>query len=276
MHYHIIYSMVVFVLGENLVVSTNDILSGLNNFQIDAVKQYVEYHFTDDVDDCYPELKLDIYKKYTDILSALIAKYEVYCRDLPRDIVGIIEMIFRMLSSVALTDDTEKTKRAYDIILKCENYAINKLYLYLCQSHVKRIKSYIKTLRRFKHTGIKVNYGSVSVPVLLLAKKHLKEIKRDEKIGKKKLKCLTKRVDYTESIDTLCLQLSNIEQIIIIDKLENAFKLSEDTLKDIENRYPEIINNGYNDTKLNRIIYKSPEIISTILTIIAIIKWLKK
>ena len=120
--------------------------------------------------------KLKVYKEYDAEISELIAKIEVYAHDLPRQVSGIIESLFVMLTSAASESTDSDELEWYDKIEYQEIFLKNILYVYLIDIYMTRVKKYRKVLRKFNHQTI---LTEEHIPFMDAVNPNLKAIARE-------------------------------------------------------------------------------------------------
>lgn len=163
------------------------IISDLDESQRQALEQYLEYLKIEDNEvACIQDKKMDIYNKYSTTIAYLIAKVEVCKHDLPRQVTGMIETIFRILSSASATEEQGRALSLYDVVMKYEECLVNLLYLMLVDYYVKEIKKYRKTLKKFKYQSIELEDG------ILFMEKVNNKLKKLKELYKKIRDCLKK------------------------------------------------------------------------------------
>lgn len=220
-------------------------------------------------------MKNKIYELYISDIAKLIAKIEVYAHDLPRQICGIIESIFRCFASAEAKDDVDKQSKILEIAYKYEIFLINTLYITLIYIYKKRIRNYKKTLRQFKHGGISLENGK---PFMKYLEELINEGNSLFKEGKKKFAELY-QLNWWETM-FYCNRIPFLEKFFEselnikttvnqkIETLEKAYKTYDKAIALCEDKYATVINNGYQATLTKRIINSIPGIISFIITLI--------
>lgn len=253
----------------------NEIIADLNQTQREALEKYLEYQTYLDEDDIeIASIKKDAYSLYKDTIAGLIAKIEVYSHDLPMPLLGIIDNIVRMHSHVPKTVERDKAIKEYEQIIQYEKFFINILYLMLTRLYVSQIKAYIKVLKRFNHRGVCIE----NTPVLYDAKRRIKSILCLVRQGKKILKNVysinwIQTEMFISNVPAFIRKFANIEAFIMIDgsqlihDLSSAFHIAQETLNLCETNFPNIVNNGYNDSLFKRLWNNMPMILSFLLAL---------
>lgn len=259
-----------------MIVGFEKLVTSLNENQLNFVKKYIDYHFSAESDTFDNEWKHSIYCDYAKTITGLLAKCEVFTHDLPRDIVGIIEIIFRLLTSTTQTDDFDKITTIFLAMSNCEKYMINMLYIKLIDCYVQTIKLHKKTLSHFKHQSFYLSYYYENkVPFFKSIRKKLKYIKKSKKIGTKELKSFLKKNGIKKELDFITVAMHE-NDIGIINSLKTAYEQAEQLVLMIEKKYPDIISNGYKLSIWRKLVYRMPECIATILAVLSIYLWIKK
>ena len=222
-----------------------------------------------------------IYGTYKNDISDLVAKVEVYAHDLPRQISGVVETIFRLLASASIKN-SDKQKKIYENAYNYEIFLINVLYITLVNLYIEKIKKYRRILKQFKHGGIK---NENNVCFMDETKEKLKEIEEIYNIGKRSFKTIYKLNEFNllffcnripkkiEKIFTTDIEVE-VDDKIEINELKVSFNLAEKLLKTYETTYGTIIDNGYKATFLRRILNIIPTILSFIFAIFTVLKLL--
>ena len=260
----------------------DEVVASLNGRQYEDLKKYLDYMLCpDDEEDAeVAAQKRDAYSAYKNKISDLIAKVEVYAHDLPFSIHGIIERIVQMHSLAELTEDRDQKIERYKAIIQYEDFLVNILHLMLTNLYVSQIKAYIKILKRFNYKAEGVCEGDS--PVLCNVEKNVKHIKCLVRQCKKKLKEV-----YSISSPQIEMFVGNVPAFLekLVDReaevrigsseeisdLKAAVDEAQDTLKRCEKIFPDIVNNGYNESLLKRFWNAVPAIISFILALYGLI-----
>lgn len=224
--------------------------------------------------------KEKIYKIYEENIAKLIADVEVYAHDLPRQISGCIETVFRMMGTAANSKEDENVLM-YDLVLRYEDFIINLLRMQLIDLYKKEIKEYRRTLKQFKYHDITLENGTVFLDEV---DKNLKNVSSLLSIGKKRFKYL-----YRISELKLCALLGKLNKFRVVERkfsygvmvnvksegmiqeLQEAYDSLKNTVDLCEKYYPEVINNGYNSTKIRCFLNGLPTIIAGIMALISAI-----
>ncbi len=253
----------------------NEIIAGLNRTQREALEKYLEYQTYQDNDDVeITSIKKETYDLYKNTISGLIAKVEVYAHDLPMPIYSITDNIVRMHSLVAQIEQKDFALKGYKQIIHYENFFINILYLMLTKLYVMQIKTYIKVLTRFNHKGVLIN----DTPVLCEVEKQLKKISGLVNQGKKNFKTI-----YSINWVQIEMFISNVPPFIerfidrevvimneesqLISELSSAFSAAQYAINLCETNFPNIVNNGYNESLFKRFCNVMPMLISFLLAL---------
>lgn len=241
-------------------------LPKLNNNQLKELDEYIDFNFCFEAEDKGLKICLqEIYSKYSSIISELINEFEVYAHELPRDVTSYVEMIFALLASSTSKNKAEKIL-LYKKISTYEDVLINLLRIKLLEIHVKSISKYKKTLCRFNHKPFKIE----GVPVISYLKMKIKEFKKSaHNIKKKTLKkqfAFERNKNYASEYSII-----KIDCAYNTEELKNVLEDARKVLKDIEEKYPFIVNNGYNSTLLYRFLAQIPNIFTVVCFIYAII-----
>jgi len=228
------------------------------------------------------DIKKEIYGLYVGDVAKLIAIVEVYNHNLPRHIGGLIESVFRMISSSETKND-EECYYIYDSALKYEYFLINILYLIIIQLYMKQIKVYKKTFEKFNFEPIeireddKTRYGLDSNILKTIIIEGQKKVSKNYSLGKKEFKNMyelntLQTLFYTEKLPiSRYFSLDKnigLKKSACIAELKDSYKLSENIIQLCEKYYSNVIDNGYNASLGVRIICKIPEAISFILALI--------
>lgn len=257
----------------------NEIIADLNQTQRETLEQYLEYQRYPDEDDAeIASIKKEAYSLYKNTISGLIAKVEVYAHDLPMSIYSITDNIVRMHSLVAQIEERDQAIEEYEQIIQYENFFINILYLMLTKLYVAQIKAYIKVLKRFNYKGVCVD----NTPVLYDAKRQIKSILCLVSQGKKILKNV-----YSIKWIQIEMFISNVPPFIrkfinrevdimnensrLISELSSAFHTAQKTLNLCETNFPNIVNNGYNESLFKRLWNIMPMVLSFLLALYGLI-----
>lgn len=252
-----------------------ELISGLNVKQRRSFEQYLEYQLVPDVEDVdIQKYKYSIYEKYATVISKLIAKIEVYVHDLPRKIVGILEMIFRILAAASGEKDKNREIKLYKIVYGYEDFLINILRLTLIDIYVKEIKNYKSTLIKFNCDGIENSNGMSFIDEV---NKGLKDITPLYKKGKRKFKesyglNLVETMFFLNNFRVVDKYYNfnikvNVYEQNELTELTEAFQIAETIIGICEANYSKIINNGYRASVLRRIVNSIPMLISFLLAV---------
>lgn len=249
------------------------IISDLNERQRQALEQYLEYLKPEDNEvACIQDKKMDIYNKYSTTIAYLIAKVEVCKHDLPRQVTGMIETIFRILSAASATEEQGRELSLYDVVIKYEECLINLLYLMLVDYYVREIKKYRKTLKKFKYQSIELEEGILFMEKVNNKLKELRGLHKENKrlfkniynINSLKFMMLMDKFNFLNRTYDEDLNIG----IVADDKLPDlalAFNIAEETVGVCEENYSRVINNGYNSTYIKRFLCIIPTLASVIL-----------
>ena len=253
----------------------NEIIADLNQTQREALEKYLEYQTYPDKDDIeIASIKKEAYSLYKNTISSLIAKVEVYAHDLPMPVYSITDNIVRMHSLVAQIKERDQSIKGYEQIIQYENFFVNILYLILTKLYVSQIKAYIKILKRFNYKGVCID----NTPILYDAKRQIKNISCLMSQGKKILKNI-----YSIKWIQIEVFIGNVPPFIrkfinrkvdimnensqLISELSSAFHTAQDTLNLCETNFPNIVNNGYNESLFKRLWNIIPMVISFLLAL---------
>ncbi len=267
------------------------LISQLDTKQREALEKHIEFEAYPDIEKAnLSNLKRKIYEKYAKVISDLVAKTEVYVHDLPKQICGLIETVFRILTTSSAEPDENDQIRLCAASFKYENFLVDTLRAVLIDCYIKRIKQYHKILNKFNHKAVKIG----SSPFMKEINRLSKCLKKEYKQGKKKFK-----TQYSLGIFeylTVLGKFTPIEKVFpVIEKIlpynidiyldicnnkisefENCIKDAEMIIAHCEDNYALIINNGYNSSLLRRLISHIPELISFAFTVYAAIVFLMK
>lgn len=256
-----------------------NIISNMDTIHLKAIEEYLEHQMYPDDDDIkIKDKKYVIYHNYSTIIAELIAKIEVYLHDMPKQISGLIETTFRILSSASVEKNEENELTLYDYAFKYEMFLINVLYLMLVDTYIREIKKYIKTLKKFNYRAIEVRDGILFMEEV---NTNLKQVLVSYKRGKKKFKQIydVGLWGYMMILNKVpCLNKNfRVEENVVfrnsdtLTELYDAFSNAEKVMELCEENYSNIINNGYNSTPLKRFLNIVPTIVTITLTILAAI-----
>ncbi|MBE6534827.1 MAG: hypothetical protein E7678_07705 [Ruminococcaceae bacterium] len=263
----------------------------MDHKQREALEKYVEFEVYPDQEDIDVfEIKKNVYSKYSETISALVAKAEVYLHDLPKQVCGLIEMVFRILTTSAVEDKKSDEIALCAASLEYELFLLNTLNALLIECYIKEIKRYRKLFKKFKHKGVILENGTSFMKEINV---QLKSACAMFKIGKKKYKRMYS-LNFLEYMVMLG-KFSKIEnkfswmerfipyrldvEIGIgaeISELDQCFQKVQGIVDICENNYSTIINNGYDSSFIKRFLLHLPSIISAGLTILAAIIIFKK
>ena len=263
----------------------------MDHKQRKALEKYVEFEVYPDQEDIDVfEIKKNVYSKYAKSISALVAKAEVYLHDLPKQVCGLIEMVFRILTTSAVEDKKSDEIALCSASLEYELFLLNTLNALLIECYIKEIKRYRKLFKKFKHKGVILENG---ISFMKEINVRLKSAYAMFKIGKKKYKRMYS-LNFLEYMVMLG-KFSKIEskfpwmerfipyQLDVeigmgaeILELDQCFQKVQDIVDICENNYSTIINNGYDSSFIKRFLLHLPSIISAGLTILAAIIIFKK
>ena len=256
-----------------------EIVSEMDNEQCQVLEKYLNHQLYVDAEDvdCRQQ-KSEIYQRYATTVAELIAKVEVYKHNLPRQISGMVEAIFRILTTASGETEKEYEIDLYNNASEYEDFLIEMLYLMLIEIYIKEAKQYRKVFKKFKYQAIKTEDGILFMDAV---DNKLRNVSKFYKQGGKKFRqkygisylkyrmllnkesFITKNKDF--SLEVTIKKSADLPEII------QAFELGESVVGICEENYSKIINNGYNSTFINRIINIMPTIVSTMLAIMAAI-----
>lgn len=254
-------------------------ISSMDQKQHEALEKYLEHQMILDIEEVeVKKKKYAVYHEYADTIADLVAKIEVYAHDLPRQICGLIEMTFRILSVASVEKAKDKELILYDVALKYEKFLINILYLTLIDIYVKEIRRYRRVFKKFKYRAIKLDNGifikqhinNQLCVVSSLVKKSKKTLKVMYSINEWHLMIFLDKLPFVEKLLELNVDIG-IENNSDIQELICAFNLAEEVMDICEVNYSKIINNGYNSTFIRRILHIVPTIISVVLAVLGAI-----
>ncbi len=229
-----------------------DTVKKLSEFQLDNLKEYIEYHFTTQkVDKGIYESKKEIYSFYKHRISPLVNKIEVYKHDFPFDAYSGIETIFRCMSSIEKENKEDAIKLYKDLL----NYSIDlesQLSIELIKFYVERIKSYKKTLTKFNYKGVDKDFKKNINKSLCMIKENLK---KGTKLFRERKKSYSNKQYFHYGVEEDNSKEYNF--------LSNALKEAESIVDYCEIKYPKIIRSGYS----NKLWVSLFPIVSILLTI---------
>ena len=256
-----------------------------------ALEKYVEFEVYPDQEDLdVIAIKKKVYSKYSESISGLIAKAEVYLHDLPKQICGLIEMVFRILTTSSVEDEKSDEIKLCVASLEYELFLLNTLNALLIECYIKEIKRYRKLFKKFKHKGVILENGTSFMKEV---DSQLKSAYVMFKSGKKKYKRLynLNLLEYMVMLGKFS-KIENkfpwMEHIIPYEfdvkigigteilELNQCFQKVQNIIEICEKNYSTIINNGYDSSFIRRFILHIPDIISASLTILAAIIIFKK
>lgn len=276
---------------------TNDELleqiSKMDLQQRDALEKYVAFEiYPDEEDSEVATIKKRVYGEYSEVISGLVAKAEVYLHDLPKQICGLIEMIFRILTTSSAEEEKSNKIRLCAASLNYEIFLLNTLKALLIECYIKEIKRYRRLLKKFKHKAVIVENGK---PFMKEVDFRLKNVRRMFRKGKKKYKQIyslnfleymvmlgkfspiENKIPWFERFIPLEIAI-NVSIGTEIKELSQCFEEVENIVNICETKYSVIINNGYDSSFWRKLVLHIPDFISAILTILAAIiifkKWL--
>lgn len=88
-----------------------------------ALESYIDFlAYPDHEDEVVLRKKIECYSLYSNKIAGLISEIEVYKHDLPREIEGLLEMMFRMMSVLATTETRELKLRLCDKVLLVDHW----------------------------------------------------------------------------------------------------------------------------------------------------------
>ena len=232
---------------------TNESVNARLNQGREKIYKWIQYICLDDTADDDPsvtEVKNKIYKIYSEQISDLINKYEVYIHDFSTQVSIVIMDLVRQLSDYSLMSDKACQLEALNNTLDIE-YC---LYYILCIEVVgyclDQVNNYKKILKKFKYKGI--DYIPSQNDSEFTGKKFFEVINDKEKY------ILDKTEVYEEIFYTLFTKSKAGKISFDLDKIESVMssvvKISDlydwsikadKYLKDVERHYPTIIANGY-------------------------------
>lgn len=254
--------MMEYVADMNMGISFSNY--DLTESQKEIVKKYIEYHFISK-DEFDKSSKLNqAYLSYSNEISQLIAKSEVYGHDLPDGVFAINEYIFSLLTySSQIKSDDKLLDTTYNNIIKSEEYLINTLRLNLLNIFIDLIESYRKFLRRFNYKGIP-KIDSSLVKEVLSSKEKIKELKKAKRKASRIIKSFRKKSPNCNDLNDISIDLGAVCELSF---LKDAYEDADKILSYIEKEYPVIVNNGYNGLRFTKILKHIATALSVFLAI---------
>lgn len=268
----------------------NQILK-MDSKQRHALEKYVEFETCPDEEDPdVHKIKEQVYSEYSKTVAGLVAEAEVYLHDLPKQICGLIEMVFRILTTSSVEEEKSNEIELCNASLAYERFLLNTLNALLIECYIKEIKHYRTLFKQFKHKGVKLENGE---PFMKGAGDQLKSAYSMFKTGKKKYKQMyslhfleymvilgkfskiESKIPWVERLIPFDLNV-DIGKSVEVPELKQCLEGVKSIVKDCEDNYSTIINNGYDSSFVKRFICHIPDIISAGLTILAAIIIIKK
>ena len=228
------------------LLSLIDTLSGE---QREKLEKYANYHFGV-IDEINKNSCLNrIYQIYTEDISNLISKCEVYNHDLPDGVLEINELVFSLLVYASQLHDSEKVDGIYYQIIKCEEYLVDVLRADLLNVYIDLNNTYRKFLKKYNYKGLHTE--TCKKADLDNARKKLRQLKKTKKESDKCIKSWQTKIDNASELNDLSVNLTSVRELT---NLKTSMEEAEKMLGDLEKAFPEIVNNGYNGLRVTNII----------------------
>lgn len=180
-------------------------------------------------------IKNEILRLYTERISLLISKGEVYSHDLS---AGAVEGVYGLLQHVIAAEFPEQPsemKKFYDIALSYTYWLLHELQKTLLSLYFDRIKEYDRMTKNFNSRGVLID----NAPVTSVIKNKVKEAKRKYKSAIKRLRTRI-HIDNQQVVE---IDLQLVDKDVGFDGLIGEV---EAILQEYEKALPNIISNGYN------------------------------
>ena len=246
-----------------------DLLSLVNTLsdeQREKLEKFANYHFgvIDEIDkkSCLNR----IYQIYTEDISKLISKCEVYNHDLPDGVLEISEIVFSLLVYASQLRDLKKADSIYYQIIKCEEYLVDLLRADLLNVYIDLSNTYRKFLKKYNYKGLHTeNCEKVDLDNV---RKKLRQLKKTKRESDKSIKSWQTKLENDSELNDLSVNLTLVCELTDLKiSMENA----EEILGHLEKAFPEIVNNGYNGSRVTDIIKYCATGLSLFLAITGII-----
>ena len=170
--------------------------------------------------------RINVYCSYKDIISKFIDKYEIRYHDLPEVILEMLNGLVIEYSSSFRDDIVSNKERVkyVDRAIKIEGCLGYSLCCFLIKAYLKDLKKYKRMFSLLDNASVK--YGDAQESFYQHLKGEISVIKKFFKNGKKQYKSF-----FTRNKKGIAY---NFEKISSISSFDNALKLCEKLLKDIE------------------------------------------
>lgn len=238
----------------------------LSGEQREKLEKYADYHFgvIDEIDknSCLNR----IYQIYTEDISKLISKCEVYNHDLPDCVLEINELVFSLLVYASQLHDSKKADSIYYQIVKCEEYLVDVLRANLLNVYIDLNNTYRKFLKKYNYKGLHTE--SCEIVDLDSVRKKLRQLKKTKKESDKSIKSWQTKLDNDSELNDLSV---NLTLVCELTNLKISMEEAEKMLWHLEKAFPEIVNNGYNGLRVTNIIKYGATGLSLFLAVIGII-----
>lgn len=204
--------------------------------------------------------RLSAYSAYSNDISDLIAKIEVYAHDLPPFIGALVEYLWHMLAVAAVEKDAESQAQIYSAIDKYTVHIINELKFILVDLYLDTISGYKQTLSCFNHQAF---LSAVGKPIM----KDVKDSHKQIKLLRKRAKRIRKTHFTTFKDNGVSNVVVNCDNVYAIEEIAEAMDLAESTIALCEKYYARIVANGYSEPFPKKVLAASPDIVSFGLTV---------
>lgn len=220
---------------------------------------------------CYPEsameaeiaeIKKEILTLYTNVIAPTISKIEVYSHDLDAGAVEAIFNLLQQITSAELTTDIADKRSFYQQTLSYCYFIKHTVQKTLAELYFERIATYKKTIRDFNHRGVFVQKEQF----IKVVGNKLKTAKNQYRKSNKVYKAYVR----TSEENVASLILADVQNDIGFDSIVCAL---EGVLDIYTERFPEIINNGYNMSFGYRLITGILEVLSGTLLVYGFLKY---
>lgn len=247
----------------------------LEDKQIHELEAFLEYRFSPDEEDFIVlEKKRELYHKYIKSIAPKIAIVEVYCHNLPRQISGLIETIFRILAAASVEDDKDDEIKLYDVVLEYEEFLINTLYMFIIDIYTKEVVRYCKNFGNFNCNAIELENGIMLMndvhtkfkTASRFYKRAQKKFRKAYNIGFWEYQLLLNKLSFWDRFVIPEISVG-VSKTVDLRELDESYVILEKLVEGCENNYAKVIHNGYVPGFWKRLVYKYiPGIVSFLLT----------